>query len=473
VKPQEAWSAAFYQLEIQLDRASFDTWLRGAVFLDYTPPNEISAAHTEGGIFTVGVANSYARDMLQHRLYRDVRRVVSDVWGARVELCFEVHKPAKTADADDRLPLFRLLSQSGDEPPALPLHQQVARPQRPDLPESELNPRLTFERYVVGAANRMTYEAALSVAEHPAALYNPFFVYGGVGLGKTHLLQAIAHACRSRGLRAIYIPSEAFTNDLVDAIRQRTTAMFRDKYRSADVLVVDDVQFIAGKDSTQEEFFHTFNTLYTFNKQVVLASDRHPSQLTTLADRLRSRFGGGLVMDLQPPEFETRVAILEMWARERGIELSRAVSERVAERARTSIRELEGIFNQLVASSQMNQRLPGLDTTEMVLEHYHRPRHHQSLNRVLEAAARHYRVSVTELTGPRRTQKLNLARQVAMYLVRELTMASLPQIGEAFGGRAHSTVLHSCNKVAEDLLTDEFVRQAVEAIQAELLKGDE
>jgi chromosomal replication initiator protein len=458
VNPKEAWNKAYSQLEIQLDRASFDTWLRSAVFLGF-----------QDDVFSIGVPNSYARDMLQHRLYRDVRRVLSNVLGMTAELCFEVHKPVRQTDDDEELPLFKLLAQQPEA--ATPIYQQIARPQRPDLPESELNPRLTFERFVANSANRMTYEAAMAVAEHPATLYNPFFIYGGVGLGKTHLLQSIAHSCRTRGQRVIYIPSEVFTNDLVDAIRQRTTAMFREKYRSADVLLVDDIQFIAGKESTQEEFFHTFNSLYTFNKQVVLASDRHPSELHTLEDRLRSRFSGGLVMDLQPPEFETRLAILELWAGEREIELPRHIAERIADRARTNVRELEGIFNQMVASAQIARRPLTADMAEGVLDGYRRPRQHLSLARVLDVTARYHGITVADLVGPRRTGRLNQARQVAMYLAREVTFASLPQIGEAFGGRTHSTVLHSCNKVAEDLESDDLLRQGIEAIQQELLTG--
>ena len=466
MNPQDAWNSAFSQLEIQLDRASFETWMRGAVFLGCT----------DDGTYRVGVVNTYARDMLQHRLYREIRRVLGDVLGERVELCFEVNKVDQVATADDELPLFRLLNRQPELPPAevrAPLYQQVSRPQRPDLPESELNPRYTFDRFVNNQSNRMTYEAAMAVAEHPATQYNPFFVYGGVGLGKTHLLQSIAHVCRSRGMRVIYIPSEVFTNDLVDAIRQRTTAMFREKYRSADVLLVDDIQFIAGKESTQEEFFHTFNALYTYNKQVVLASDRPPSELNTLEDRLRSRFGGGLVMDLQPPEFETRVAILRMWAQERKVELPGNAAEMIADKARMNIREMEGVFNQLVATTHLARRPVTVDMAENALAGYRRPRNHQlTMARVLSTTAEYYRFTVADLVGPRRTARLNQARQVAMYLAREVTLASLPQIGDAFGGRTHSTVLHSCNKVTQELTTDDMLREDVAAIQATLLGQD-
>lgn len=466
MNPQEAWNITFSQLEIQLDRASFETWLRGSVFLGCA----------EDGTYRVGVANTYARDMLQHRLYREIRRVLGDVLGEPVELCFEVSKVEAMATTDDELPLFRLLNRQPELPPAeisAPLYQQVSRPQRPDLPESELNPRYTFDRFVNNQSNRMTYEAAMAVAEHPATQYNPFFVYGGVGLGKTHLLQSIAHVCRTRGQRVIYIPSEVFTNDLVDAIRQRTTAMFREKYRSADVLLVDDIQFIAGKESTQEEFFHTFNALYTYNKQVVLASDRPPTDLHTLEDRLRSRFGGGLVMDLQPPEFETRVAILRMWAQERSIELPVNAAEMIADKGRMNIREMEGVFNQLVATTHLARRPVTLDMAENALVAYRRPRNHQlTMARVLSVTAEYYRLTVADLVGPRRTSRLNQARQVAMYLAREVTLASLPQIGDAFGGRTHSTVLHSCNKVALEIASDDMLREDVAAIQAKLLGQD-
>jgi chromosomal replication initiator protein len=465
VNPQDAWIAAYNHLEIQLDRPSFDTWLKGATFQG-----------VEDGVFVIGVRSAYAREMLQHRLYRNVRRVVCDLYGEDVELRFEIHKPAPRSEDDlqgDDMPLFRLLAQQDPAEPSRPLHQQIARMARPDLPESDLNPRFTFERFVAGTENPMIYAAARAVAECPAGAYNPFFIYGGVGLGKTHLLQAIAHACAARDLHVIYIPSEAFTNDLVDAIRQRATALFREKYRSVDVLCVDDVQFISGKESTQEEFFHTFNALYTFNKQVVLASDRHPRELETLEARLRSRFEGGLVMDIQPPGFETRVAILNNWAYERGVALPRHIIEMVAERAKANVRELEGMFNQVMAATQLNRQPITIHATEDILDGYHRPRQHVTLARVLDLTARHHGLSVEDLVGPRRTGAINQARQIAMYLAREVTHASLPQIGEAFGGRKHSTVLHSCNKIAEDIESNVSIRRIVKDIRERLVKLEE
>jgi chromosomal replication initiator protein len=460
VNARDAWDIAFSQLELQLDRASFDTWLRDAAFLAF-----------EDDVFTIGVRNSFARDMLQHRLYRNICQVLSDVYGAPIELRFEVQKvetASKATSAD--MPLFRLLAQQDSDTLSIPLHEQVVRPTRAELPETELNPRFTFERFIVNQSCRLTYEAAQAVTEHPGSAYNPLLVYGGVGLGKTHLLQAITHCLQARGLRVIYISSEAFTNDLVDAIRQRTTAMFRDKYRSVDALLVDDIQFITGKDTTQEEFFYTFNALHNFNKQIVLASDRHPSQLTLLEDRLRSRFEGGLVADVQPPEFETRLAIMQMWAGERGVSLPYQVYEMIAERAQANVRELEGIFNQIAAKAKHGTQTLMLDSAETTLRHYERPREVLTLAQVLAATAHEYGFTLDDLTGTRRTQRINQARQVAMFLAREITDASLSQIGEIFG-RSHTTILHGCNRVAEDMERDDVLRRRVEKIRSTLVKS--
>lgn len=463
VDAQELWNTAYQQLELQLDRASFETWLRDACLLE-----------TEGDVFVIGVRNDYAREMLQHRLYRNVRRVLSDVCGRAVELRFELSRLPVTAAAVQNdvadMPLFRLLAQRDTSQPVPPLHQQIARPERAALPELDLNPRYRFDRFIAGNENQMILAAAQAVAEMPGGAYNPFFIHGGVGLGKTHLLQAIAHRCRVRNLRAIYIPSEIFINDLVDAIRQKTTAMFRDKYRSADVLLVDDIQFIAGKESSQEEFFHTFNTLYTFNKQIVLASDRPPRDMATLEARLRSRFEGGLVMDIQPPELETRTAILYQWAQERHIALTPSTCEMIATKARTNVRELEGIFNQIVATTRLTGTRITPTLADDILDGYRRPRHRVTLKQVLEIVASYHGLDVDDLIGPKRNGPINQARQIAMYLAREYTTASLPQIGEAFGGRKHSTVLHSCAKVEDENHTNEAFAGVVNHLRERLVK---
>lgn len=462
--PKDAWDAAYNQLELQLDRATFETWLRSAIFIRVD----------DDGLFIIGVHNSYAQDMLQHRLYRNVCRVLSDVRGEHTDLRFIIQKEEKKAASDgddDEPPLFRFLAQQNQLPdlpetsrqPRQPSFFDSVAPQYADLPDNELNPRFTFDRMVVNQSNRIVYEAALAVAEYPATVYNPLLIYGGVGLGKTHLLQSVAHVCIERGLRTVYIPSEAFTNDLISAIRQRTTAMFRDKYRSADVLLVDDVQFIGGKDSTQEEFFHTFNTLINFNKQIVMASDRHPRELKTLQDRLRSRFQGGLVADVQPPEYETRLAILQLWADEQNIKLEDQALHMIAERAPNNVRELQGVFNQVVAQTRFGGGSISQHGVATTIERFSQPRERVTLDGIIDATARKYNLEARHLVGKSRKAQVNKARQIAMYLCREMTEYSLPQIGEAFGGRSHTTVLHGVNKVEEQLAYDSV-------LEAQLLK---
>lgn len=468
--PQEAWEAAYNQLELQMDRGNFSTWIKDTAFLCY-----------EDGVFVIGAPNPYARDMLEFRLYRNIRRVLTDCFGKEIELRFELvsklpprepemsrRRGALTPD-DEEMPLFRFMAQqSPSESAPRPLHERVSRPQRPALPDSDLNPRFNFDRFIVGNSSRAVYEAARAVAENPGATYNPLLVYGGVGLGKTHLLQAVGNVCAAKGLAVAYVSSEAFMNDLIDAIRTRTTAMFRERYRTLDVLLVDDIQFIAGKDSTQEEFFHTFNALWTFNKQIVLASDRHPRELTTLEDRLRSRFSGGLVMDLQPPELETRIAILRMWSSERNIALPQDVLALIAEHAPPNLRELEGAFNQVIAKTRHGGGSFSTRQVESILEKHKRPRQHNkqraTIESVILATAQCYNLTPDDLTGKGRQARVNEARQVAMWLCRELTESSLPQIGEYFGGRSHTTVLHGLNKIAEDMEVDPAINQRVRSI---------
>lgn len=473
---QDAWNAAYGQLQLQLDRGNFETWLQGATFLN-----------REEGVYVIGVRNSYARDMLQHRLYRNVRRVLSDVCGEEIELRFEVAQadapplPRRKRRAidhnNDAMPLFQYIDQHGQDDTSenVPLHKRIERPQRADLPEQVLNPAQTFDRFIAYSGNSIAYEAACAVTEGATHLYNPFLIYGGVGLGKTHLLQAIAHIYEERGLRAIYISSEAFTNDLIASIRSKTTAMFRDKYRNVDVLLVDDIQFIAGKDSTQEEFFHTFNALHAHNKQIVLASDRHPSELTTLEDRLRSRFTGGLITDIQPPNYESRLAIMRMWAQERQVDLSSGVLEMVAEKTEVNIRDLQGVFNQIVAKAQLSSSRVTVQGASDTLEHFNRPRNHAKLkpvriepHAIISAVATYFRLNESDLTGKKRAGRINHARQVTMYLMRELTDISLSQIGDYFAGRSHTTVLHGCNKIAEEAEHDANLTQTLNQLSFDL-----
>ena len=458
-----AWKSASELLERRWDRASFETWLRPTSFL-----------RCETDTFVIGVPDSYVFDMLAHRLQSDVKSALCEVTGRGVDVEFRVqHAQPETADGDAEMPLFRLMARQADEEGRSAKSssgRSAAKAQAHELPESAINPQMVFERFIVNDSNHLAAEAARAVAEHPATVYNPFLVYGGVGIGKTHLLHAIANSCGRRGLQVLYVSSEAFTNDLVHAIRNRTSPMFREKYRSVDVLLVDDIQFIRGKDTTQEEFFHTFNTLVNFNKQIVLASDRHPRELTTLEDRLRSRFQGGLVADIGPPELETRIAIMELWARERDLQVPMNVLHMIAERSSSCIRELSGLFNQIGARVRLNG---GADLSvrraEATLNRYEKPLEQITVGHVIEVIATAFNLDSDTLKGKKRVARVNHARQLAMFLAREMTASSLPQIGDVFG-RSHTTVLHGINKIEAEIKLDSMLASRVQHLRNQITR---
>ncbi|MBI5078874.1 chromosomal replication initiator protein DnaA, partial [Candidatus Saganbacteria bacterium] len=338
-----------------------------------------------------------------------------------------------------------------------------------------LNPRYTFDSFVVGASNRFAHAAALAVAESPAAAYNPLFLYGGVGLGKTHLMQAIGHqvAAKNPNAKILYITSEMFTNELINSIRDDKTLSFRNKYRRIDVLLVDDVQFIAGKESTQEEFFHTFNALHESNKQIVVSSDRPPKEIPTLEERLRSRFEWGLTADIQSPDFETRIAILKKKAEISELSVADDILAFIASKITSNIRELEGALIRIVAYASLNDSEISLPVTDYVLKDLFTPQKDKtniSIDLIKKISAEYYSVRIDDMSAKIRTKEIATARQVAMYVARKLTSASFPKIGEEFGGRDHTTVLHACEKMESAVKEDPEVAEAVEKISAAIKK---
>ncbi|MDD5594126.1 MAG: chromosomal replication initiator protein DnaA [Candidatus Margulisbacteria bacterium] len=356
--------------------------------------------------------------------------------------------------------------------PSAPVTQNPPQPQQVNLC---LNFRYTFDNFVVGHGNRFAHAAALAVAESPASAYNPFFLYGGVGLGKTHLMQAIGHHVAARNPRAkiLYTSSEMFTNDLINSIRDDKTVQFRNKYRNIDVLMVDDIQFIAGKERTQEEFFHTFNALYEAQKQIVLSSDRPPKEMLTLEERLRSRFEWGLTADVQEPDFETRVAILKKKAEISGIAVSDEVLALIASRIISNIRKLEGALIRVVAFASLTGREIDLALVDGVLKDIATPEKDAlniSIDLIKKITAEHFGLRVEDLSAKIRTEKIAGARQMAMYLARELTRASLPKIGNAFGGRDHTTVMHACDKIKSRAKNNPVVADGLKAITATIKK---
>jgi len=387
-----------------------------------------------------------------------------------------------------RNPICRALSQAASRPLRLELvvpetDQQAAAaappppssPQRQVTPADDscrLNPKYTFDTFVVGNCNRFAHAACQAVAQSPGRVYNPLFIYGGVGLGKTHLMHAIGHVVATNfpRLRVLYISTETFSNHLIDAIRDASTAQFRSRYRAVDVLLVDDIQFLAGKERTQEEFFHTFNTLYEASKQIVISSDRPPRDIPTLEERLRSRFEWGLTSDIQPPDLETRVAILRKKAQLEGFSVPNDVMLYIATQIESNIRQLEGALIRTVAFASLNRLPITVSLAETVLRDLYpaeRP-HKITPATIQQAVAEYYGIRLSDLTAKKRTQAVAFPRQVAMYLCRELTDLSLPRIGEEFGGRDHTTVLHACDKVSRQMQQDPDLAATIAALSERL-----
>jgi chromosomal replication initiator protein len=342
-------------------------------------------------------------------------------------------------------------------------------------PVSSLNQKYTFDTFVVGNSNRFAHAASLAVAQSPARAYNPFFIYGGVGLGKTHLMHAIGHYILSQkpNYKVVYISSERFTNELINSIKDDKNVEFRNKYRTIDVLLIDDIQFIAGKERTQEEFFHTFNALHEANKQLVISSDRPPKEIPTLEERLRSRFEWGLITDIQPPDFETRIAILLKKASMENLTVPNDVINFIATKIETNIRELEGALIRIVAYSSLTNCPIDINLAEHVLKDIlpdQKPKK-ITISDILQEVGRHFSLKVEDFKAKKRTKDLAFARQVAMYLCSELTDLSLPKIGEEFGGRDHTTVIHARDKIAQDMAKDPQLSMLIDGLKKKLVQS--
>lgn len=453
MSPEHAWKAALGELEMQMTRATFTTWLQGT-----------KALTCENDEFVIGVRNDFAKDWLENRLHDLITRTLSGVVGEKVTVRFVVW-------SDDLIaPKAAIVQQNGRTE-----LRSESKPQTAASIESEppLNRRYTFGNFVVGPNNRLAHAAALSVAENPGETYNPLFIYGGVGLGKTHLLHAIGHRCYEEGFSVLYISAETFTNDLVAAIRSKQTAEFRERYRRVDVLLIDDIQFMAGKEATQDEFFHTFNELHSYGKQVIISSDRPPKALSTLEERLLSRFEWGLTADVQPPDEETRRAILLAKAEELNFDIPEFAISYIAHAVRQNIRELEGALNKVVAYSDLTGEPIDQRLINMALADTLRRPERLGVDQVISTVCRYYNVSAEDIISSSRKSAISQPRQIAMFLSRTETDASLPQIGAQLGNRDHSTVLHGYDKISGLVETDPQIRRDVLEIKAMLYDGAE
>lgn len=337
---------------------------------------------------------------------------------------------------------------------------------------SLLNPKYTFDTFVIGNSNRFAHAAALAVAEAPAKAYNPLFIYGGVGLGKTHLMHAIGHFVlqQNPSLKVLYVSSEKFTNELINAIKDDKNEEFRSKYRNIDILLIDDIQFIAGKERTQEEFFHTFNALYEANKQIILSSDKSPKEIVTLEDRLRSRFEWGLIADMQAPDIETRIAILRKKAQLENLDVPNEIMVFIAEKIASNIRELEGALNRVIAYSSLTENEITVELATEALKDILSTNKVRSINceTIQDAVARYFDLRPDDFRSKKRSRDVAYPRQIAMFLCRELTDMSLPKIGHAFGGRDHTTVMHACEKIVEEVQSNSETRRAISELKKNL-----
>lgn len=447
----EIWQAALDEIEKKLSKPSFETWLKT------TKPVSLNDE-----TLVVSVPNDFTKDWLQGHYAELIKQTLYDVMNKNYQIRF-ITPRLNTEDHFDTS--LNENSLAGDK-------YQI---KNAVLPFSWLNPKYTFETFVIGNSNRFAHAASLAVSEAPSRAYNPLFIYGGVGLGKTHLMHAIGHHVLENmpSYRVLYISSEKFTNEFINSIRDNKTLEFRNKYRNIDVLLIDDIQFLAGKEQTQEEFFHTFNALHENNKQIIISSDRPPKEIPTLEDRLRSRFEWGLITDIQTPDLETRIAILRKKANLEKISISNDVVMYIANNIQTNIRELEGAFIRVIAFSSLTNSKIDIHLAEEALQGILSSQEKLrfiTIEAIQKITAEHFAIKTEDLKAKKRTKNVAFPRQIAMYLARELTDASLPKIGEEFGGRDHTTVMHAHKKIISDMQNDRQVNSMVEHIMDKINK---
>ncbi|HEX9609325.1 MAG TPA: chromosomal replication initiator protein DnaA, partial [Candidatus Limnocylindria bacterium] len=438
---KQVWRAALGELQVSLSPANFETWLKDTHLVE-----------VDDNRYRIAAPNGFARDWLDNRYRPLISQTLARVVGGSVQVEFIV------ADA------------AGPLPDQVDEDAQVAMPPLSAGGNAlNLNSRYTFSNFIVGSANRLAHAAALSVAERPGNAYNPLFLYGGVGLGKTHLMHAIGNgvAAKFPRKRILYATSEKFTNDFINSIREQKMEDFRNRYRRIDVLLIDDIQFIAERERTQEEFFHTFNAIHEAGKQVVLSSDRPPKAITTLEDRLRSRFEWGLIADLTPPDLETRIAILRSKAEDQLHLIPSEVIDFIARKVVSNVRELEGALNRVVAYASMSGMPVNIELASAVLSNvmYNPRKKSITPQRIVRAVADYYGVNLDQLRSSKRDRAIVVPRQIAMFLIREETDISLLRIGAELGGRDHSTVLHACAKINRELAENDEMRRELSAVR--------
>jgi chromosomal replication initiator protein len=471
---RQVWRAALGELQVSLSPANFETWLRDTQLVDVDEQR-----------FRIAVPNGFAKDWLESRYRSLISQTLARIVGYSVQVEFVIGTTPESATEAEPVAAGVAAgagteasssgSASRNGPP--PRQQVRVEPTRlgGEGGSTYLNPRYTFANFIVGSANRLAHAASLSVAERPGHAYNPLFLYGGVGLGKTHLMHAIGNQVIAKfpRKRVVYATSEKFTNEFIASIQQGKIDEFRARYRRIDLLLIDDIQFIADKERTQEEFFHTFNAIHEDGKQIVLSSDRPPKAILTLEERLRSRFEWGLIADLTAPDLETRIAILRAKAEEGAVPVTSDVIEFIARKVVSNIRELEGALNRIVAYASMGAMPIGIELAQAVLSNvlYNPKKRQVTPERIAKVVSEYYSVPMDVLAGQKRDKAIVVPRQIAMFLMREETDVSLLRIGAELGGRDHSTVLHACDKITREVAVNDELRREIAAVR-ELIYAD-
>ncbi len=448
---RELWEGILREMEFKLNKPSFETWVK-----------IIKPVAFKDNVLYISVPNDFTKNWVETRYTTTLKDAIKSILQKDCAVHFVLSPQSLPEEEETYLP-----------------PQQPSTPTGPSMASKQdstwLNPKYTFESFVIGNSNRFAHAAALAVAESPSKAYNPLFIYGGVGLGKTHLMHAIGHFAgqNSFNTSVVYISSETFTNEFINSIRDNRTVDFRNRYRNVDILLIDDIQFLAGKEQTQEEFFHTFNALHENNRQVIISSDRPPKEIPTLEERLRSRFEWGLITDMQPPDYETRVAILRKKALSENLSIPNEVLLFIADQVNSNIRELEGAFIRVIAYSSLSEKQICVDLAREALKEIMYSKENDqtiSIKLIQQLTAGYFNISLADLIGKKRTKTYSYPRHIAMFICRELTQESLPQIGEQFGGKDHTTVLHGYKKIKRDIATDYGLKKDVDSIQNRLKK---
>ncbi len=453
------WEQVLGIMRKEVIQPIFDTWIKSTIPLSMTDTT-----------FEIGTPKQFIKEWIEARYATSFQNALQTVTQKPLQIKF-TNLDLEEQDEDI---ILETTTENSNQPfvPSNPNNSGQTKPSQAKQPQEEcntyLNPKYTFETFVIGNSNRFAHAASLAVAEVPAKVYNPFFIYGGVGLGKTHLMHAIGHRILKNhpNIKVLYISSEKFTNELINSIRDGNPESFRQKYRNIDVLLVDDIQFLSKKEHTQEEFFHTFNTLHEANKQIIISSDRAPKEIPTLEDRLRSRFEWGLITDIQPPDLETRIAILRKKALLENLDVPNDVMIYIASRIDNNIRELEGALIRVMAYSSLTNQPITMDLATEVLKDIFPNGKPKIISPeiIQEIVAAHFKIKLDELLAKKRTRNVTYPRQIAMYLSRELTDTSLPRIGELFGGRDHTTVIHAHDKINREKTEDNKLNNTIKEL---------